>query len=136
MPITTQRFATILQILSGVQAVLVLSQAILAGHMLSGNGSMLSIHEAIGTSVITSLALGQFVVAILLWRPGRGPVWPIPTTAALFGLVVLQLGWGFDSRLALHVPVGVTLLGAQVVLVAALSARSLPAAPADHEERP
>lgn len=103
-----------------LQAALILVQATLAGHFLSGNSATIVAHETVGTSVITWVALLQVATAVLLWRPGRGPVWPMPASAVLFGLVVLQLGWGFESRLALHVPVGVALLGSQLLVFALL----------------
>lgn len=118
--VTAARSRRVLVVLCGVQAALVAAQATLAGHVLSGNAPVLAAHEIIGTSVITWVALLQVVAAVLLWRPGRGPAWPVGVTVGLFALVVLQLGWGFTGRLALHVPVGVALLGAQLLLIPGL----------------
>lgn len=116
MSTTHRRAAGGLRILCASQAVLILAQATLAGHHLTGNGSMLAVHEAIATNVMTWLALLQVLAAVLLFRPGRGPAWPILATVALFGTLTLQLGWGFDGRLALHVPVGLGLLAGQLLL--------------------
>ena len=99
-----------------VQAGLTLLQAILAGHLLTGNAAARHVHELVATSGIMWLAAAQIVFALLLWRPARGPGWPLPVTVALFSLLVLQLGWGYHGRLALHIPAGVSFLATQMLL--------------------
>lgn len=64
----------------------------------------------------TWLAFLQIVFALLLWRPGRGTVWPIPVATVIVAAVVIQIGAGFQGRPALHIPLGVAILGANLAL--------------------
>lgn len=109
-----------LRALTGLQAALVLLQAVLAGHLLTGSTGARTLHQAVATDLIMWVAAAQLVAAIVCWRPGRGPWWPIPATAGLFAALVLQLGWGFWGRLALHLPVGVALLAGNLLLASTL----------------
>lgn len=132
MAVTVPR--PLLRALSLIQVVAILLQATLAGHILTGNPAARAVHEQVATTGIAWVALLQVLVAGLLWRPARGPAWPLPTTAVLFVGVILQLGWGYGGRLALHVPVGVGLLVGQLGLAVSLgrsrSGTSLPWEPA------
>ncbi len=109
-------FAAIFLVLTSVQAVLVLVQATLAGRFLTGNGSALALHEAIGTEVITSVGLAQVLVAVLMWRPGWGSWIPIIISLLVFVDVTFQIGWGFERQLGLHIPNGLAIFGAQFLL--------------------
>jgi len=102
--------------ITAVQAALVLLQAALAGGHLQG-APLLGAHEMVGTEVLTVVTLGQLVLAVLVWRPGRGPAWPILASLALFGLVVTQIAMGFADLLAVHVPLGLTIFGVSLVLL-------------------
>ncbi len=115
--------ATALRAVVGIQAALVFAQAILAGQFLSGNADALSLHEMNGTEIITSVALVQLVLAILVWRPGRGPIWPAALSAVLLPAMIFQLEFGFEGRLALHVPLGVAIFG--TVLFMLFAARNV-----------
>jgi hypothetical protein len=100
-----------------VNAALVFAQAAFAGSFLSGNAEALRLHEASGTEVITLVTLVQFVLAVLVWRPGRGPAWPALLSALLIPAVIFQIEFGFTNRLALHVPLGVAIFGLSLVLL-------------------
>ena len=106
-----------------LQAGLTLLQATLAGHFLAGNAAARHVHEVVATSGIMWLAAAQILLAFLLWRSARGPGWPLPVTIGLFGMLVLQLGWGYHGRLALHIPIGVSFLITQMLLGSLLHAR-------------
>ena len=99
-------------------------QATLAGHLLSGNTTARQAHEFVATGLIMWVAAAQIVLTLLLWRPARGPAWPLAATTALFGLLLLRLGWGYGRRIALHIPVGVSFLAAQILLAISLRART------------
>jgi len=105
-----------LRIAAGVQATLVFAQAVLAGHLLSGNAAARAVHQQLGTEGITWIALIEIVLAVLAWRPGRGPAWPIAATAVTFAAVVVQIGMGFTARAAVHVPLGVAILAGNLAL--------------------
>jgi hypothetical protein len=84
-------------------------------------------HRELGTEVITWVALIAVAVAVVAWRPGRGPAWPIAVTVVSLAAVVAQLVFGFTGRLALHVPLGVTILVVNLGLVIALGGRRVAA---------
>jgi hypothetical protein len=66
------------------------------------------------------LALVQAVLAVLVWRPGRGPSWPAIASVGLLVAILLQIAMGQASQLAVHVPLGVAIFG----LVGALLGRT------------
>lgn len=101
---------------------LILLQATLAGHLLSGHSQARAMHATIGTEVITWLALIQLLTAIWYRIGTRGPRWPAVLSGAFLGVVALQINWGFGGRLALHLPVGTALFAAQLMLVLPLRA--------------
>src|SRR5688572_9522547 len=76
-PSRRRRTRVALRTAAGVQAALVFNQAVLAGHLLTGNTGARILHQEIGTEVITWVALIVVVLTVVAWRPGRGPAWPI-----------------------------------------------------------
>jgi hypothetical protein len=104
-------------------AVLVLLQPVSAGLFVTGNVEMLGLHSA-GHIFISLVLLLQMVAAVLIWRPGRGPAWPIWATVGMFLLVGMQAGLGYVRMLSLHIPLGVLTFGLSVaMLIAAWSPR-------------
>lgn len=101
----------------GLQALLAMTQPVLAGSYLSGNLDAISVHSAIGGTlpVVGFLALA---LAVLHWRPGGGPGWPALVMTALAVLFVVQANAGYSRTLGLHIPLGVTLVGSSVALFA------------------
>lgn len=99
-----------------LQVALTLVQASLAGQMLTGSATARGLHELVATGAIMWVAALQIVLALVLWRLGRGPAWPIAVTIAVFGLLIMQVGWGYRGRLSLHLPVGVSFLAIELVL--------------------
>jgi hypothetical protein len=105
-----------LRVIVLLHAVLVFVQAAAAGQFLAGNAAWLGVHEA-NAAIIQLVALVQLVVAILVWRPGRGPGWPALASLALLLAEELQMGFGYARLLGLHVPLGVAIFGLTVVMV-------------------
>lgn len=103
--------------LTFVHAVLVFAQAVLAGQFLGGNATALTAHEINGTGIITLVSLILILDSILLWRPGRGPAWPIWASLLVFAAEIAQIVFGFEGRLAIHIPLGVVLFGLSLALV-------------------
>lgn len=122
------RFTRPLRVAVGLNAALVLAQAAFAGQFLGGNQPLLIAHQ-VNAEIIPLVALAQLVLAVLVWRPGRGPGWPAVASALLLVAVVFQIALGWAGQLALHVPLGVAIFG----LTAALLASTRPLA---REARP
>jgi hypothetical protein len=99
-----------------LHAALVLAQAAFAGQFLAGDAAWVRLHE-LNAGIIHLVALVQLVVAILVWRPGRGPGWPALASLALLLAEELQMGFGYARVLALHVPLGVAIFGTTVAML-------------------
>jgi hypothetical protein len=99
-------------------AVLVFGQPVLAGLFVTGDVGMLRLHST-SAGFITTLAFLQFAAAILVWRPGRGPSWPIWASLAFFLAAEVQAALGYARVVGLHIPLGVLLFGFAVVMVIA-----------------
>lgn len=90
-------------------AVLLFDQAVFAGQFLAGTFGSLHLHRENAT-VAGLVVLGVVVAAVLVRWPGNGPIWPIFACLGLFGLVALQIALGFARVLAVHVPLGVSVI--------------------------
>ena len=92
-------------------AVSLLAQVIFAGLFLDGHHAWRDWHAANGMVLVPLLALIQVVLAVVVWRPGRGPGWPAVASVGLLVAVVLQNVMGQAGLLAVHVPLGVAIVG-------------------------
>jgi hypothetical protein len=117
-PADPSRATRVLRSVVTLEAVLVFVQAALAGQFLSGNAAALAWHER-NAELIQLLSLVQLVAAIVAWRRG-GPAWAVPVSALLLLAVGIQVGVGYNRELAIHVPLGVAILGSSVWLLAGL----------------
>jgi hypothetical protein len=99
-----------------LHAALILAQAAFAGQFLAGDGAWVRVHEA-NAGIIQMVALFQLVLAILVWRPGRGPGWPALASLVLLLAEELQMGFGYARILGLHVPLGVAIFGGTIALL-------------------
>ncbi|TDD24054.1 hypothetical protein [Nonomuraea diastatica] len=99
-------------------AVLVLVQPVLAGLFVTGDVGMLRTHSTMA-GFLTVLVFVQFAAAILLWRPGRGPAWPIWAGLVFFLTVEAQSALGYARAVSVHIPLGVLLFGGAVAMVIA-----------------
>ncbi|MEV0029935.1 hypothetical protein [Nocardia sp. NPDC050793] len=93
---------------TAVAALLVLSQALLAGEFLSGHFEALAAHGRNGGVVALCMAI-QTVAAILLWRLGSGPSWPVRTSVVQTIIAGALIPLGEQRVLAVHVPLAVGL---------------------------
>jgi len=105
-----------------------LAQAVLAGMFVTGDVDLLAWHE---TNANASPILLVIVAAILVWRPGRGPAWPIWMSIGLAVLVEAQKMLGYLRMVDLHIPVGVAIFGLSVWLVVWSFTIRLPDRPPD-----
>lgn len=107
----------VLRLLMAVHVLIALAQAVSAGTFLDGDGSALRLHQLTGTSVITTISILQVVAAVLCWRRHQHSAWLALGSAGLFMAEVAQIGLGFTDQLALHVPLGASILAAAVTLL-------------------
>ncbi|MBU2662499.1 hypothetical protein KOI35_03155 [Actinoplanes bogorensis] len=110
--------AGLFRLTTTVAAVLACNQAVFAGQFLSGTYVALRLHR--DGSTYTVAAVASTVLAAVLWRRlGRGPAWPIPATMALVALTAVQTFLGYRLVLAVHIPLGVTVIMLLIALTVA-----------------
>jgi hypothetical protein len=99
-----------------VAALLLFDQAVFAGQFLTGAFGALQTHRdnATYSGIAVVVAAG---CAVLVRRPGRGPIWPVFACLGLFALVALQITLGFARALAVHIPLGVAIVVLAALLV-------------------
>ncbi len=103
---------------SATLAILALAQAALAGSFLGGQYNALMLHS-VGARVTTVLSVVQVVVLVIVSRTG-GPRWPIGVGALVTILFVAEFASGELRLTALHVPLGVLLIGGILQLTASV----------------
>ncbi|MCG5213869.1 hypothetical protein [Streptosporangium sp. KLBMP 9127] len=112
----TLRYAAVLHVVA------ILIQAVTAGQIVGG-ADMAGAH-GVGAGPVHLFGLLQLVMAVLLWRPGRGPGWPAMASLILFLMGGVQSAIGGRGDIALHVPLGMATFGLAVaVLVGVWSSR-------------
>ena len=111
--------AVALHLVLRLLAVLVFAQAVFAGLFLDGNAAWRQWHAVNGMLVIPLLALLAVVLAVVQWRSG-GPGWMALAGLVLLLAIVVQSAMGQSGQVAVHVPLGVAILG----LVGALLGRT------------
>jgi hypothetical protein len=120
----------VFRVVTVLHAALTVVQAVAAGGILQASTAGLVVHQA-GAGLLWLVALAQVPVAVLAWRPGRLPAWPIAVSAGLVVAETAQVAVGATGVLAVHVPLGVAIVGTAVVLaVWSLRARPRPRPPA------
>jgi hypothetical protein len=85
-------------------------QAVFAGQFLDGTYDALRLHRENAT-VAGIVVLVAAAAAVPIWRPGRGPLWPVLASLGLFALIAAQIAIGFARLIAVHVPLGITIIG-------------------------
>jgi hypothetical protein len=122
--------AVALHLLLRLLALLVFAQAVFAGLFLDGNAAWRQWHAVNGMVLIPLLALLAVVLAVLLWRSG-GPGWIALASLVLLLAIVVQNTMGQTSQVAVHVPLGVAILG----LIGALLGRTRNLAPSAPQQQ-
>ena len=102
-----------LRLVATAHAIAICLQPILAGVYLNGTGGALRIHEPLGL-VLTFTGLLQLLVATIWWRAGGSFTAPAVSLLITIG-EGLQVGMGYSRDLALHLPLGIALVGTAVV---------------------
>lgn len=100
-----------------VQTLDLFVQATLAGRFLNGAYGSLRIHSTNGT-LIGIIGIVQIVAALLYWRPAGGVGWPVLTSLVIFAAEGIQIAIGHSRIIAVHVPLGVTIVAAMALMAA------------------
>jgi hypothetical protein len=108
--------AWLFRIVVTAEAVLAFNQAVFAGRFINGDYGAVASHST-GAAITELVLMVEVVAAVLLWRPGRGPAWPILASLGLFLLVGVQIALGFSRALAVHVPLGVTVIALDILML-------------------
>ncbi len=90
-------------------------QPVLAGIYLGGDVDAIGVHE-INASVVAGLGLAQLVAAIVYVWAGTGRAWPLWASLGLVLAEQVQVGLGYEGIVAIHVPLGVTVIALQILL--------------------
>ncbi|QYC43166.1 hypothetical protein Nocox_27870 [Nonomuraea coxensis DSM 45129] len=109
-------YVTAFRAVTVLNALAVLAQGVTAGQLMSGAGAGM---HASGAGAVHVLGLALLVSAVLLWRPGRGAGWPALVSLGILLLGMVQSMLGGTGAVAVHVPLGMTLLGLSVWLMVA-----------------
>jgi len=128
-PATGRRRAGLAHALSavlGLLAAAAFAQAAFAGLFLDGSPAWRDWHALNGMVLLPLLALVQAVLAVLAWRPGGGPGRLALAGLGLLLAVVVQSVLGSGGRLAVHVPLGVAILGLAGALLGRARAMARP----------
>jgi hypothetical protein len=114
-PLRTRVTWTLLFVVFTLHTVLVAAQPFFAGAFLNGSLEAMKSGHAPNADAITLTALLLVVpAAILFWRPGRGPGWIAIAAPVLFATEGTQVALGYAHQLALHIPLGVAIVGTVV----------------------
>jgi hypothetical protein len=105
----------VLRTVLALHALAALAQPILIGGYFDGHFDLLSLHRANG-SLVPLLALVGVGAAVGYAVAGRGRWHPAMALTLLVVLEGLQIGFGYNRALAVHLPLGVTIVGCAVVL--------------------
>ena len=117
-PTTESTLSTGLTTITGITAILVLVQAVLAGRGWFVDADYIDLHEILSNFIFV-VVLVQSALAFVAMRRGLATRALLAVSAALVVLVVAQIGLGYGGRdsgeaAALHVPNGVLIFGLSV----------------------
>lgn len=104
----------LLRIAATAHLVLVVAQPVLAGLFLTGDVDAISAHEAVATVLaFTELALIGVAIAYVV---ARGRWWVLVAAVLLLVAVGAQMAAGYTRALQFHIPLGVAIVTAGVLL--------------------
>lgn len=122
------RYLQLFRALAWLIALVYFGQAVLAGQFLSGTYPALRMHQ-LGATVADVLLFAAIVVAALLRWHAKGWIWPFWAALGLTVVAQAQNAAGAARLIQLHIPLGVAMLVA-AVLMSLLATR-----PGDHARR-
>jgi hypothetical protein len=103
-----------LRVTTTVYLVMVLAQPVLAGLFLTGNVDAITVHGVVG-STLSGVGL-VLVAATVVYLLRRGRLWVLPVVVLLFLAAGVQIALGYARVMQVHVPLGVAVVTAAVLL--------------------
>ncbi|MEJ3657715.1 hypothetical protein WEH80_32600 [Actinomycetes bacterium KLBMP 9759] len=98
--------------------VFVLCQPVLAGMFLTGDVDAIAVHGTVGSLLAAYDLFVLLPIAIAYVVGGRGALFVLPAAVVLFLATGFQIGMGYSRELQMHVPLGVAIVTAAVLLAA------------------
>lgn len=103
------------QALAVLHSLAAIGQPTLAGMYLDGDVDALTAHE-INSMVVGVLGIAQLVAAIVYVWAGRGRTWPLWGSLGVVLAEQAQTGLGYEGAVAIHIPLGVSVIAMQILL--------------------
>jgi hypothetical protein len=104
----------LLRIVATFHLVLVVAQPMLAGLFLTGDVDAINVHDTVANVLaFTELVLIGVAIAYVV---ARGRVWVLLAAVALLVAVGAQMAFGYTRALQFHIPLGVAIVTAGVLL--------------------
>jgi hypothetical protein len=111
-----RRTLTALRIMAVIHGLSLLAQPVLAGQYLSGDVDSLTVHAS-NSDIAASFGLFQLIAAIAFVWKGRGRRWALWSSLAIAVAEEIQISLGLDGALAVHIPLGVSIVTAQILVI-------------------
>jgi hypothetical protein len=102
----------VLRVVAGVHAVVICLQPVFLGIYLDGASAGIGMHATTG-SALAFLGLIQLLIATVWWRRGGRPIGPLVCLVIVMA-EVFQVILGYSRELAVHIPLGITLVGTAI----------------------
>lgn len=115
----------LLRVVTVLTTLIAFTQGVLAGGVVAGRLEALSLPSTNGL-MLAAGSVALLVVLVLAWRLGGGPAWTLLAALLMIAATVVQLGVGVSRSLPVHVPLGTTIIIAQVMLLVWVWRRPLP----------
>lgn len=106
---------SVLRTVAVLHALTAITQPMLAGVYLSGEVDAIDIHS-INANVVAGLGLVQLIAAIVFVWKGKGRSWPLHGAIAIFLAEQVQIPLGIEGLVAIHIPLGVSIISMQILL--------------------
>jgi hypothetical protein len=105
----------VLRVVAVIHALSMIAQPALAGLYLSGKVDALATHQ-INAVIIALFDLVQVFAAVAFAWKGRGRFWPLWASLAVLVAGEAQVGVGLEGIVAVHIPLGVSIIAMQILL--------------------
>jgi hypothetical protein len=105
----------VLRIVAALHALCAIAQPMLAGVYLGGEVDALDLH-GLNANIVAGLGVVQLIAAIVFVSKGRGRAWPLHATIAIVVAEQVQIALGFEGIVAVHIPLGVSIISMQILL--------------------